>query len=87
MAVSRNYAEETGLPVNGAVKCLPRRKLFRFFFNGATAPSSDFPLESAARQMTALGLTPKGSCYITVFMSANIKNSVQRCGVISIPIS
>lgn len=86
MAVTKAWAEELGLPVNGAVKHLHRRKLFQFFFNGLGAPSSSLPMEAAVKQMNALGLTPRGNCYITMYMYANIKTETQRCGVISIPI-
>lgn len=85
MAVLRSDAQRAGLPVNEAVKRLPGRKCFRFSFNNPE--SEGFPLDAALRQMSALGLTPKGSCYITLYMSANIKNKVQRCGVISIPVN
>ena len=86
MSVTKACAQEIGLPVNGAVKHLHRRKLFQFHFNNLRSPGSAFPLAAAAKQMEALGLTPRGSCYITVFMSANIKNSPQRCGILSVPI-
>lgn len=85
MAVLQSDAQRASLPVNEAVKRLPGRKCFRYSFNGVGA-SRNFPMEAAFRQMVQLGLTPKGNCYITLFMSANIKNSPQRCGVISIPI-
>lgn len=84
MTVLRSYAEEAGLPVNGAVKPLPRRRLFRFHFVGG---EEGFPYEAAVRQLKALGLTPSGNAHVTMFMSANMKNATQRCGVISIPIA
>lgn len=85
MAVPRAYAEEIGLPVSDVVKLLPRRKLFRFCFNGGT--SGGFPYEAAVQQLKALGLAPSGNSYVTVYMYANMKNTPERCGVISIPIS
>lgn len=86
VAVTKAWAEELGLPINGAVKQLHRRKLFQFFFNGEDTHSFQLPLAVAAKQMEALGLTPSGNCYITMFIYANIKNDTQRCGIISVPI-
>lgn len=87
MSVKRSYAEENHLPVNDAVKYLPRRKLFKFFFNNpGEAGSSQLPLEAAMEQLNTLGLKARGKAYITLLMYANIKNDTQRCGVISVPI-
>lgn len=86
MAVTQAWAQEIGLPINGAVKRLHRRKLFLFSFNGLNAPAFGSPLAAAAEQMEALGLTPRGNCYITTFMCSNVKHHLQRCGVISVPI-
>lgn len=85
MSIPRAYAEEVGLPVNGAVKLLPRRKLFQFCFNGGT--SGAFPYQAAVRQLKALGLSPSGNSYVTMYMYANMKTTPERCGVISIPIT
>lgn len=87
MSVKRSYAEENHLPVNDAVKYLPRRKLFKFFFNNpGEAGCSQLPLEAAMKQLNTLGLKARGKAYITLLMYANIKNDTQRCGVTSVPI-
>ena len=90
MVVKRSYAEENHLPVNGAVKKLPKRKLFQFFFNGTEGTNDGvMPVDDALRQLERLGLSPVpgGNAYITLFMYANLKSAPQRCGVISIPIA
>ena len=90
MVVKRSYAEENHLPVNGAVKNLPKRKLFQFFFNGTERTNHGvMPVDDALRQLECLGLAPVpgGNAYITLFMYANLKSAPQRCGVISIPIA
>lgn len=87
MVVKRRDAEEMGLPVNGAVKCLPRRKLFQFFFNGTEEPDgSGIPLDAAWEKMRELNLSPAGNAYMTAFMCAGIQERPQRCGTLSIPI-
>lgn len=90
LVVKRSYAEENHLPLNGAIKLLPKRKLFQFFFNGNEGTSNGaMPLDDAIRQLERLGLTPAPAenAYITLFMYANLKTTPQRCGVISIPIA
>lgn len=90
MVVKRSYAEENHLPVNGAVKNLPKQKLFQFFFNGTEGTNHGvMPVDDALRQLERLGLAPVpgGNAYITLFMYANLKSAPQRCGVISIPIA
>ena len=90
MVVNRSYAERNHLPVNGAVKILPRRKLFQFCFNGLEGRNDGvMPVDDALRQLERLGLAPipGENAYITLFMYANLKSAPQRCGMISIPIA
>lgn len=87
MVVKKSDAEEMGLPVNGAVKSLPRRKLFRFFFNDTREPDgTGIPLDAAWEKMRELNLSPAGNAYMTAYMCAGIQERPQRCGTISIPI-
>lgn len=84
MVVDRQVAQQMDLPVNAAVKQLPKRKLFQYFFNDSK--DVGIPLEAACRKIGELGLTPRGNAYMTVFMKANIRNQPQRFGALSIPI-
>ena len=87
MSIPVSYAETNHLPVNGAVKRLPKRKLFQFCFNGlGPGYHRGLPYAAAVEQMKTLGLRPSGNIYVTIFMYANIKNETERCGYFSIPI-
>ena len=87
MSVPVSYAETYHLPVNGAVKRLPKRKLFQFYFNGIQEGyQRGLPYAAAVQQMQTLGLKPTGDIYVTLLMYANIKNTTERCGYFSIPI-
>ena len=85
LIISEAQAQKNGLPVNPAVKTLPKRKLFRFFFKVMGADFS-FPMKMALEQLAKLGLTPTGDAYSTIFLYGNMNQSPSRCGVISIPI-
>lgn len=85
LIISKAQAQEIGLPVNPAVKTLPRRRLFQFYFKGMDAEFS-FPVKLALEQLNKLGLTPTADAYSTVFLYGNMNQSPSRCGVISIPI-
>lgn len=87
LMVSGEHARRTGLPVNQAVKRLPERKLFQFFFRGMEMEASPrLPLKQALEQLEELGLTATGDVYGTIFLYGNMKQNPRRCGVISIPI-
>ena len=86
LMISGTQARKIGLPVNQAVKTLPKRKLFRFFFKGMEEAGFSFPVDLALEQLAKLGLTPTADAYSIIFLYGNMNQSPSRCGVISIPI-
>lgn len=85
MMVSGSFARKSGLPVNQAVKTLPGRKQFQFFFRGMEE-CPKLPLLPALEQLNKLGLTPTADAYSTIYLYGNLNQTPSRCGVISIPV-
>lgn len=86
LIVPQHTAQEIGLPVNGAVIPLPRKKIFQYSFMNQ-CEADPMPIDAAMRQVQQLGLHPNGNICVTIFMYANIRQNPQRCGRISIPIA
>lgn len=87
LMVSASQAQIIGLPVNQAVRVLPGRQLFQFFFKGMEMEQPPrISLKPALERLNKLGLTPTGDAYSTIFLYGNMNQTPSRCGMISIPV-
>lgn len=91
LLIPQSLAQKYGLPINGAVRTIPRRKWFLFDFAVSTPASNTahflFPMRALQEQLARLGLTPSGNIYKVILFHAHINGpELLHCGCFMVPI-